>query len=251
MRRILPVAVGCLLLAFPVFAQRGGGGRGGGFGGRGGGFGGMRGSSFGGVRGGGGFRGGRGGFSGGGFRGGVRGGGFRGSFGGFRGGFRGSYGWPFSNFYSYPFAYGGGYYDPFLWDWDYDSGYSNWGAYPSYGGYGSYGYGYANPSVLVISNGVPQSQPPVVVEQAPPEPAVREYSAAPPPSQPKQYEEPLYLLAMKDGTIRAVLAYWVEGSTVHYVTMEHEQKQMPLSALDRGLSERLNRERNVTFSLPN
>jgi hypothetical protein len=32
--------------------------------------------------------------------------------------------------------------------------------------------------------------------------------------------------------------------------MEHEQKQAPLSSIDRDLSERLNRERNVTFSLP-
>ena len=55
---------------------------------------------------------------------------------------------------------------------------------------------------------------------------------------------------MNDGTIRAVLAYWVDGATVHYVTMDHEQKQTPLSSLDHGLSERLNRERNVTFRLP-
>ncbi len=55
---------------------------------------------------------------------------------------------------------------------------------------------------------------------------------------------------MKDGTIRAVLAYWVDGTTVHYVTMDHEQKQTPLSSLDHSLSERLNRERNVTFRLP-
>jgi hypothetical protein len=32
--------------------------------------------------------------------------------------------------------------------------------------------------------------------------------------------------------------------------MEHEQKQTPLASLDRSLSVRLNRERNVTFQLP-
>ena len=57
------------------------------------------------------------------------------------------------------------------------------------------------------------------------------------------------MLAIHDGIIRAVLAYWVDGTTVHYVTMDHEQKQTPLASLDRSLSERLNRERNVTFSL--
>ena len=67
---------------------------------------------------------------------------------------------------------------------------------------------------------------------------------------PQKYQDPLFLLAMNDGTIRAVLAYWVDGATVHYVTMDHEQKQTPLSSLDHSLSERLNRERNVTFRLP-
>jgi hypothetical protein len=87
-----------------------------------------------------------------------------------------------------------------------------------------------------------------VIAEQPPAPVVRDYSTPLAPTQ--KYEETLFLLAMKDGTIRAVLAYWVEGATVHYVTMDHDQKQMPLSALDRALSERLNRERNVTFRLP-
>ena len=62
--------------------------------------------------------------------------------------------------------------------------------------------------------------------------------------------EPLYLLAMRDGTIRAVLSYSADGAALHYVTLDHEQKQVPLSSLDRALSERLNRERNVPFKLP-
>ncbi len=86
-----------------------------------------------------------------------------------------------------------------------------------------------------------------MIVQPPPAPAVWNSG---PTAQAKKYEDQLFLLAMKDGTIRAVLAYWVDGMTVHYVTMDHEQKQTPLSSLDHGLSERLNRERNVTFSLP-
>ena len=58
---------------------------------------------------------------------------------------------------------------------------------------------------------------------------------AAPNTQAKKYEDPLYLLAMKDGTIRAVVAYWVDGATVHYVTMDHEQKQTTLASLDRSL----------------
>ena len=233
MRRILPVLVTSLLLALPSAAQRGGGGRGGGGGGHAGG----------GIRGGGSFSGARG-FSGGGFRGGS---GFRGGFRGV-GGFRGRYGYGYG--WGYPWLYGGfygGLWDPYFWDSSYwgDSGY----AYPDYGS----GYGYAaptysqpSPNVLIISNQPPAPEPAVIV-QGPPAPAI--WNAAP-NTQAKKYEEPLYLLAMKDGTIRAVVAYWLDGMTVHYVTMDHEQKQTPLSSLDHGLSERLNRERNVSFSLP-
>jgi hypothetical protein len=236
MRRILPVLIGCVLLALPGLAQRGGHGGGGGMRG-GGGF----------SHGGGGFRGGGGGFrgGGGGFRGGggYRGGGFRN--GGFRGGFRGRYG--FGGLYGYPGysyypAFYGGLYDPFFGD-DFDEGYN----YPDYGyaGYGGYPtYSSPSPSVLIISN---QAPPQPVIVESPPAPVV--WNAAP-TAQSKKYEEPLFLLAMNDGTIRAVLAYWVDGTTVHYVTMDHMQKQTPLGSLDRGLSERLNRERNVTFSLP-
>jgi hypothetical protein len=83
---------------------------------------------------------------------------------------------------------------------------------------------------------------------------MREYTAPAPPAPPataqRKYDEPLYLLAFNDGVIRAVLAYWVEGASLHYVTLEHAQKQVALASIDRGLSERLNGERNVTFQLP-
>jgi hypothetical protein len=233
MRRILPVVVGsvvgCLLLAVPAFAQRGGGHGGGG----------------GGMHGGGG--GSRGGFSGGGFRGGTafRGGGFRS--GGFRGGFRGLGG--FRGRYAY-----GGLYNPWLYGAYWNPFWSDYGDYGDYGyGYPDYGYAdngaypsYSSPSpqVLIISN---QTPPPAQYAQPPPAPSV--WNAGP-STQVQKYEEPLFLLAMNDGTIRAVLAYWVDGATVHYVTMDHEQKQTPLGSLDRGLSVRLNRERNVTFQLP-
>ena len=237
MKRVLPVILA--LIAIPAFAQRGGGGHGGGGGTHGGG-GGMRGGFSGG-------------FSGGGMRGGA--GGFRGGggFTGFRSGFNRGFGFRgFSNFGYYPYLYtgiyGGCFYDPFCYDfWD-SSDYEN---YPSsygypYGGYG--GYGSSSPSVMIISNnpyGYAPPPPPEIVSAPPP------IAQAPPQAAaPSKYEEPLYLIASHDGTIRAVLAYWIDGTTVHYVTMDHEQKQTPLSSIDRMLSERLNRERNVTFRLP-
>jgi hypothetical protein len=87
-----------------------------------------------------------------------------------------------------------------------------------------------------------------------PAPMMREYTNPGPPAPPatvqRKYEEPLYLVAFNDGVIRAVLAYWVDGASLHYVTLEHAQKQVALASIDRRLSERLNGERNIPFQLP-
>jgi hypothetical protein len=187
---------------------------------------------------------------GGGYRGGA---GFRGGNFGYRGGYRNGFrgfrnGFGLRGFGYYPGFYGYGYYDPF---W-----YSDW--YPSYS-YPSdyaasyppdYGYGYDNASA-----------PPVVINQqfqppAEPDSVLRQYSWSPPPQPqtsapaPSKNGDQLYLVAFKDGVIRAVVAYWAQGATLHYVTMDHEQKQVALASVDRALSQRLNAERNVQFQLP-
>jgi hypothetical protein len=246
---------------------RGGGGGGGmvrgGWGGGGGGI--ARGGWGGGVVRGGGWGGGvaRGGWGGGVVRGGGWGNGFRG---GFRGGFFGPRrsfigvgfgGWPWWGFGGWGGGWGG---------W---GGYSGWG--PSYvsdvgwdpGYYGGYSAGYP-----AAGYAQPQSSPNVTVvypPQAPPSNTVvldrtggsviREYDqfgqeinrqpAAVTDSGPT-----VFLIAFRDHTIRAAAAYWVEGSVLHYVTLEHEQKSAPLNQVDRDLCVRLNRERRVVFSLP-
>jgi hypothetical protein len=42
----------------------------------------------------------------------------------------------------------------------------------------------------------------------------------------------------------------MEGSTLHYVTVDHDLNQVSLNLIDRDLSQRLNSERNVEFRLP-
>lgn len=186
---------------------------------------------------------------GGGMRGGaVHGGGFRGggfnTFHGFGGGFghrpvfRGNFGFRgFGGFGYYPSYYPslyGGY------------GFYNSNPYFSYPYQYPYAASYGGPSVVIISDnnyGAPMPAAPVQ-----PAPAIVREPAPPPES--RNYEEPLYLVAFKDHTIRAVLAYWVEGGALHYVSLDHEQQQSPLASIDHELSERLNRERNVTFRLP-
>ena len=266
MRVLLQVALCGILAGSGAMAQRGGGGH------MGGGGGGFRG---GGGMGGGGFRGGGG--MGGGFRGGMGGGSFRGGMGGgFRGGFNNFHNGRFNNFrfnnfrfnrFNNGFGFGfGGVWPGWGWGW------GGWGwpdsswycdSYLGCGdGYiGDYGYGgyaapagyAAQPNVTVIA---PQSQPqayPVYIERA--NPVTHEYDQygqethssgpAPPASAP-----PIYLIALKDHTIRAAAAYWVDADTLNFVTLEHEQKRTPLSTVDRPLSLQLNRERRVPFTLP-
>ena len=157
--------------------------------------------------------------------------------------------------------------------------------YPVY--VGGYGYGYApgygyDPSLgyapaegdqpPVINSG---SMPPVVINQnfVPPQanPMVREYGPADtgndqsslkmyqaptpsqgtPPAQPGNPDQAtIYLLAFKDHSVVQALGYWMDGSTLHYVTMDHDLNQASIGLIDRDLSQRLNAERGVEFRLP-
>ena len=237
----------CGVLATGAWAQRGGGARGGG-GFAGGGFRGGGGGSRGGMMGGGGFRGGM--MGGGGFRGGF-GGGFNHGFNGFRGGFnhgfngfRGGFNRGFNRFgnrgvvtlgfYGGYWPYGGyGYWDPY-WSSPYYS-------YPYYGSgyYDPYSY-YSNPSTTVIYPPAQSTQP---VQPARPE--IREYS-----DEYGQARDVTYLIAFKDSVIRAAIAYWADGKDLHYVTRDHQQHVVSLDNVDRGFSERLNRDQRVPFKLP-
>ena len=60
----------------------------------------------------------------------------------------------------------------------------------------------------------------------------------------------IYLLAFKDHNIVPALGYWMEGNTLHYVSVDHSMNQASLDLIDRDLSQRLNDERNVEFRLP-
>jgi hypothetical protein len=59
-----------------------------------------------------------------------------------------------------------------------------------------------------------------------------------------------YLLAFKDHSIYSVVAYWVDGDTIHYFTSGNNHKQAPLSSIDRVLTDRLNTESGSDFKLP-
>jgi endonuclease YncB( thermonuclease family) len=59
-----------------------------------------------------------------------------------------------------------------------------------------------------------------------------------------------YLIALKDHTIYAVVAYWIDGDTLHYFTSGNVHNQASLSLVDRDLTARLNKESGQTVDIP-
>ena len=60
----------------------------------------------------------------------------------------------------------------------------------------------------------------------------------------------LYFIAFKDHTIETATRYWSDRMMIHYMTPHGAHVQVRLELVDRDLSVRLNRERNLEFSLP-
>jgi hypothetical protein len=168
----------------------------------------------------------------------------------------------------YPVYYGGyygtGYYggDPSA------AGYSN-GYAPGYGpGDDGSQSGPGLPSVVINQNFVPPQANPQVRDYAGDQPQQQQpqdqsglklYQA--PPSHPyadaaaaqrsQASDQPtIYLIALRDHTIVQALGYWMEGSTLHYVSAEHTLNQLSIDLVDRDLSQRLNDERGLDFRLP-
>lgn len=147
-----------------------------------------------------------------------------------------------------------------------------------------YGYGYGPPmaeySPVTVVNQPPQ-QPTVIINQyygsdtakpvvrdytqtelpppGPASPSLRSFQAPVPshPEPPKQdsaaeERDPkptIYLIAYKDQSIYPAIAYWIEGDSLHYITPQGSHNRASLELIDREFSERLNRERNIDFSL--
>lgn len=161
----------------------------------------------------------------------------------------------------YPVYYGGYYgYDPSAYGNGYGSGPN------SAPGYNDDGSGPGLPSVVINQNFVPPTANPQVRDytgdqQPPPQDQGLKLYQAPPshpyadaataPQGPAVSEQPtIYLIALRDHTIVQALGYWMEGSTLHYVSAEHTLNQLSIDLVDRDLSQRLNDERHLDFRLP-
>jgi hypothetical protein len=163
----------------------------------------------------------------------------------------------------YPVFYGGYYGGAY--------GYSD----PSAAGYPpAYGSGYVDdgsaqaaaqgmPSVVINQNFVPQQGNPQVREYNGDQPQPQDQSSGlklyqAPPSHPyadaqraaNNGQPTIYLIAFRDHTIVQALGYWMQGSTLHYVSAEQTLNQVSIDLVDRDLSQRLNDERGLDFRLP-
>ncbi len=141
-------------------------------------------------------------------------------------------------------------------------------AYPVYvggSGYSGYDDPYAQPPVQQQQPNVtvvyPPQPAPVIVNQFGPG-AARPAMAASDNTEPMGVYQPAdqadnqtettdhYLIALKDHTVYSVVAYWVDGDTLHYFTAGNVHNQASLSLVDRDLTSRLNKETGVTVKLP-
>lgn len=163
-----------------------------------------------------------------------------------RGGYGGGYGYVVPVAVPYPVAYPG--------------------AYPQ-----------AAPNVTVIN--APQPAPTVIINNSytpdNPRPVMKDYTdvelpeasntvrtyQAPVPNNVEGHRRPvvirretddkptIYLLALKDGAVFSCYAFWREGDMVHYVTTKQAHNKVSRDLVDEKISDQLNRERNVEFSL--
>jgi hypothetical protein len=59
----------------------------------------------------------------------------------------------------------------------------------------------------------------------------------------------IYLIAFKDHRIVEALGYWTEGTMLHYVSVEYAFNHASISLIDSDVSQRLNHERGIEFTL--
>jgi hypothetical protein len=106
------------------------------------------------------------------------------------------------------------------------------------------------PVVIVNQYFRPDGQPDDVQQSQVPRP-IQAARLASPVFAENQDKDLIYLIAMKDHTIYAASSYWVEDGTLNYITVQGSQNSASLDLVDRELSQRLNRNRSVSFALPN
>lgn len=63
-------------------------------------------------------------------------------------------------------------------------------------------------------------------------------------------QETIFMIAMKDHNVYTANAYWIEDGALHFISTDGDERRVSMNEVDRDLSRRLNRDRNVAFGLP-
>ena len=131
-----------------------------------------------------------------------------------------------------------------------------WGGGGWFGGGGWYPQPQPTPFVFVNQQNVAPPPAPILVMNPnyTPEvakPVLREYSNISNPYENFTPNAPkVFLIALKDGTLRQSVAFWAEGEKLHYVQPDHKQDSVLLTNLDRESTKRFNAERGLEIKLP-
>ena len=123
------------------------------------------------------------------------------------------------------------------------------------------GGGYYAPPVSGYDYGYTDQAPVAVVNQGfQPDggnPSLVDYSNVPLPeaaasddSNLRDDQPTIFLIALTDHTVVAAIAYWVEGDTLNYITVQGTKNSASLDLVDREFSKQINQERKVEFGLP-
>ena len=132
-------------------------------------------------------------------------------------------------------------------------GFATFGNFGFFGGYPllpviADGYGYGNggaPSIIMlqpIQMPVPAPRPPEIAHAA-----MHEYHPA---ETATAGQQPVFTLAMNDGSRHSAILVWVQNGAIHYIDPSGKTEHAPLSTLDRATTERLNQEKNLELHLP-
>jgi hypothetical protein len=114
------------------------------------------------------------------------------------------------------------------------------------------------PNITIVMP--PQNAPPVTVNQYAQDAASEDQTSpggsihtyqAPSAERPNPSDDDVvFFVALKDSSVYTALAYWVEDSTLHYITSQGKHNQVSLDLVDRETSAKLNEGRKVEFRLP-
>lgn len=144
------------------------------------------------------------------------------------------------------------YYSPYFSYFPYLSAYALMGDYGLSGDY----FGYPGPAEYPVINtntvNVPadSQEEPSPAPQAPPaHPVVHEYKWNEPVTAAEE-QSAAFTIVLKDGSKRYSVMAWVQNRQLYYLDSEGHQQVLAANLIDRGATERLNRQKNLNLRLP-